>query len=235
VELARPVVVDVNIRKLQVAVWSPDRLCIVTVAKQGHAVKVWDARSGKEITQLAGHGGPVLSVAWSPDGNRIVTASADKTARVWVVDGGREIARLKGHFAEVNSAVWSPDGRCIVTTSADATARVWDVSRTQTLAAHAPAVVLTAALTSGRGLRTELEAADLLMQDAAEDLHLAALSLLSGDQKALVSEVAAALWAPLHPNCYLSQTQLENLNDGADADHVARPFRVMTDPPRGTF
>jgi WD40 repeat protein len=69
-----------------------------------------------------------LSAAWSPDGKRIVTASADKTARVWTADGSGEPVVLKGHEAFVRSAAWSPDGERIVTASDDQTARVWPVS-----------------------------------------------------------------------------------------------------------
>jgi len=46
-------------------------------------VKVWDARTGKEILSLKGHSGPVFGVAFSPDGNRIVSGSLDETVKVW--------------------------------------------------------------------------------------------------------------------------------------------------------
>ncbi|MBC7280723.1 MAG: hypothetical protein H5U12_04615 [Hoeflea sp.] len=52
--------------------------------------------------------------AFSSDGRRIVTASADKTARVWDGENGAAIAELVGHKDPVRSAVFSPDGRRIV-------------------------------------------------------------------------------------------------------------------------
>jgi WD40 repeat protein len=50
-----------------------------------NTARVWEPASGKPIIELAGHEAAVNSAAFSPDGMRIVTASADKTARVWDV------------------------------------------------------------------------------------------------------------------------------------------------------
>jgi WD40 repeat protein/TPR repeat protein len=66
----------------------------------------------------------VISAAYSPDGTRIVTASADKSARIW--DASARVVRLTGHGGYVFSAAYSPDGIRIVTASTDKTARVWD-------------------------------------------------------------------------------------------------------------
>ena len=58
------------------------------------------------------------SAAFSPDGKRIVTASADKTARVWDAATGQPIGEpLKGHEDGCMSAAFSPDGKRIVTAS----------------------------------------------------------------------------------------------------------------------
>ena len=49
--------------------------------------------------------------AFSPDGQRIVTASDDKTARIWDAATGKPIGEpLKGHEDDVYSAAFSPDG-----------------------------------------------------------------------------------------------------------------------------
>jgi WD40 repeat protein len=47
------------------------------------AVRIWDARTARLLTVLQGHEGLVYSAVFSPDGTRLLTASADKTARVW--------------------------------------------------------------------------------------------------------------------------------------------------------
>ena len=44
---------------------------------------MWDARTGTPLLDLKGHTGTVTSVAFSPDGTRIVTGSGDQTAKVW--------------------------------------------------------------------------------------------------------------------------------------------------------
>src|SRR5579862_9833171 len=68
---------------------------------------------------LAGHTGAVNSVAFSPDGARLTTASEDKTARVWNTSTGELLHTLTGHDDAVFAAPFSPDGRVIATVSAD--------------------------------------------------------------------------------------------------------------------
>jgi WD40 repeat protein len=87
---------------------------------------LWNT-SGKLITEFKGHQDKVISASFSPDGQRLVTASNDRTARVWDTSG-KLITELKGHEDYVRSASFSPDGQRLVTTTSKGTARVWDLS-----------------------------------------------------------------------------------------------------------
>jgi WD40 repeat protein len=67
----------------------------------------------------------VLDAQFSPDGQRVVTASADGTARVWDAAAGTVLAVLS-HDREVYAAEFSRDGKHVVTASADGRGRVFD-------------------------------------------------------------------------------------------------------------
>jgi WD40 repeat protein len=66
---------------------------------------------GKEVASLAGHTNDVRSVAFSPDGQHIVSWSEDKLVTVWSVSARMELA---GHASIVRSVAFSPDGQHIV-------------------------------------------------------------------------------------------------------------------------
>jgi Tol biopolymer transport system component len=85
-------------------------------------------RTLRELLIVDSHKGWVLNAAFSPDGKRFVTASADDdTARLWNAETGKPVGDpLKGHRGLVWSAAFRPDGMRIVTASSDQTARLWD-------------------------------------------------------------------------------------------------------------
>ena len=82
-----------------------------------------------EDAVIKGHIGSVVSVAFSPDGKRIVSGSLDNTIRVWDIITGNQIGEpFTGHASDVLSVAFSPDGKRIVSGSFDSTIRIWDVA-----------------------------------------------------------------------------------------------------------
>ncbi|MCX5758555.1 MAG: hypothetical protein NTU83_08630, partial [Candidatus Hydrogenedentes bacterium] len=87
--------------------------------------KVWDAESGKELLALSGHANEVVSAAFTPNGQRIATASTDGTFKLWDRETGREILTLqdaalhqKGEGASPNTIAFSPDSLEVATLTA---------------------------------------------------------------------------------------------------------------------
>jgi hypothetical protein len=117
----------------------------------------WQRQVHQELTSLRGHTKPILAVAYSSDGQRIATGSADKTARVWNAETGRELFPLEEHTAPVHSVTFSPDGRRIVTGSWDGTAIVWDAisgRKLFSLLGHEAAICSVAFSTDGQRIVT---------------------------------------------------------------------------------
>jgi eukaryotic-like serine/threonine-protein kinase len=110
---------------------------------------------GPEVPRLNGvfsHDGEVALAIFSPDGQTILTASADRTARLWDAATGQPRSKPLGHDQRIRFAAFSPDGHTVVTASSDGTARLWDVATGQlrhTPLSHDRAVRL--AMFSARG------------------------------------------------------------------------------------
>ncbi|WP_061299870.1 nSTAND1 domain-containing NTPase [Herbidospora cretacea] len=102
---------------------------ILASAGDDGTARVWDLATARPLATLAGHTGGLTSVAFSPDGGRLVTAGADGTARVWdLADPARPrpLTTLTGHSGPVHRAVFTPEGDAVVTGGGDTTIRFWD-------------------------------------------------------------------------------------------------------------
>eukprot|EP00906_Rhabdomonas_costata_P022039 RCo031903 len=76
---------------------------------------------------FTGHTSPVFSCAFSPSGQRIVSASRDRTVKLWDTASGREVLTLHKHKDCVTCCHFSPaDGRYVLTGSDDHVAILWD-------------------------------------------------------------------------------------------------------------
>jgi WD40 repeat protein len=80
-----------------------------------------------KFVRLAGHDGPVRSVAFSPNGELVVSGSEDNSIRVWDVATGKGVKALRGHGSAVRACAFSPDRKHVVSGGDDQRIRVWDL------------------------------------------------------------------------------------------------------------
>jgi WD40 repeat protein/serine/threonine protein kinase len=103
----------------------------IAAACADKTVKVWDAKTGKLLRTLRGHGDVVFGVVFSPDGRHLASASADKTVRLWDLNTGETVFQRPGHAGDyagtVYAVAFSPDGGRLVTCGDDGFVTIWDV------------------------------------------------------------------------------------------------------------
>jgi len=131
---------------------SPDGKRIVSCSG-GNFLKIWDVKTGLELTILKGHTDRVTFCSISSDGKRIVSASGDTTLKLWNTETGAELITLKGHDFSVDCCAISPDGKRVVSGSWDNTLKVWDIKNgveLTTLRGHSWSILSCAISSNGK-------------------------------------------------------------------------------------
>jgi WD40 repeat protein/serine/threonine protein kinase len=112
--------------------WSPDGRWVAAAGadRHRHTVKVWDVQNPR-LPAFALPTGEDFSptyfaVAFSPDGNYLVTGGGLGDVRVWDAGTGQPIVRLGAHDREIRGVVFSPDGKYLATASNDGCVKLWD-------------------------------------------------------------------------------------------------------------
>ncbi len=72
------------------------------------------------------HDSWVLSLAFSPGGKELVSASLDRTLAVWDAASGKLLRRIVGHDCDIMGLAFSPDGKTIAAAGIDKTIHLWD-------------------------------------------------------------------------------------------------------------
>lgn len=88
---------------------------------------MWSTQTGKLIDVLAGHEGPVSALAFSPLGDRLVSASWDKTVRVWDVYGRSNAVEPFRLHADALALAFRPDGLEVAVSTLDGQIIFWDI------------------------------------------------------------------------------------------------------------
>ncbi len=87
----------------------------------------WNRLCHRDLMTLR-DGANITAIAYSPDGERLASASWDWMIRIWDLRTGERTMTLKGHTDSVYCVVFSPDGKRLVSAGADKLIKLWDSS-----------------------------------------------------------------------------------------------------------
>jgi WD40 repeat protein/transcriptional regulator with XRE-family HTH domain len=94
------------------------------------SIYVWALNRDEDATLLQtieGHSGPVVGLAFAPEGRALSSASADGTVKLWDVPAGHLHATLPGERGPISRVAWSPDGRTVACGGQDSMVWLWDI------------------------------------------------------------------------------------------------------------
>ncbi len=120
-------------------------------------IHIWDAATNKEIKTLPNDAGYITDLAFSPDGNKIVSASSDNSLDIWEVSTAKQlqVINLTGDNRYIPVA-FSSDGHTIASGNANGEIELWDANSGQqignTLKGHTGAILSLAFNLDGKQL-----------------------------------------------------------------------------------
>ncbi len=176
-------------------------------------VRVWDAASGKPVSEVMEHLREVTQAGFA--GPRVLTVASDKRARLWEARTGKLVGKPRDHAQDVILAAVSPDGRRVVTCDKEGMTRAWDAETGDRVGGgmgYAKLVRYLAFSADSRSLAT-----------CYEDGVVRAWALESGRQLMQAEHGDAATHASFSPDGKLLLT--------AGADGMARLWTVATGKP----
>nr|VZI06609.1 unnamed protein product [Spirometra erinaceieuropaei] len=102
--------------------------CYVVSAGFDRQIFLWETYGEcQNIAVMTGHGGAILDLAISSDGELLYSASSDKTLAIWDLETCQRVKRIRGHQNIVNSVDIARRGpQLICSGSDDGTVRLWD-------------------------------------------------------------------------------------------------------------
>lgn len=110
-------------------------------------IKLWAMDTGEMTKDLQGHKDVVDALAFTPDGQRLVSGGWDGTVRVWDLESGQQEQTINAHQGWVTSVAVSPGGSYFASGGEDGIVKIWSIkdgSETASLEGHEPGPVAVA-------------------------------------------------------------------------------------------
>jgi periodic tryptophan protein 2 len=90
---------------------------------------VWEWQSESYVLKQQGHFDSMNTIAYSPEGQRIITAADDGKIKVWDVNSGFCVVTFTEHISGVTACEFAKRGNVLFTASLDGSIRAWDLIR----------------------------------------------------------------------------------------------------------
>jgi len=104
-----------------------NQIALYAIWSGRNEVELWDLETGVCVRRLPGYNEEIYSVAYSPQGDQIISGGSDMTVRLWDVETGECRQSMTGHTKTVRNVLYSPKGDYIASASFDETVRLWNV------------------------------------------------------------------------------------------------------------
>lgn len=142
------------------------------------------------------HGDIVTACVYSPNGDRLATASKDATVKIWDLGNGRELKTYRGSKDAVRALAWSKDGKWIAST-AGSEIHIWDAESAKlktSLKGHEKAVSALAFHPDGNGLASGSDDTSVRLWDLGTGMET--FNLNSDGDKKTKAQIYSVTFSP---------------------------------------